>query len=70
MTLDQEEKKNKKLKADLQSLNQRAQQLNESVRSLEIQIENERNAQREFNLAERTERIQQNYSVLRQAITA
>lgn len=48
----------------------RTQQLNESVRSLEQQIEQERNAQRGYNLAERTQRIQQNYAQLRQMMSA
>lgn len=40
-----------------------------SINVLEEQIEREKLAQREFNLAERTERIQNHYSNLRSSIT-
>lgn len=67
--LADEEKKNSRLKRDLDVLTEKSQRLGETVRNLEAQVERERQAQRSFNLAERTQRIQNHYTQLRSTMS-
>lgn len=67
--LEDEERKNTTLRRELDTLTQKSSQLSAAVRMLEEQVEIERIAQRDFNLQERTERIQSNYSNLRSQMT-
>lgn len=68
--LAEEERKNSRLKRDHEILSEKHQKLGEAVRSLEAQVERERQAQRNFNLAERTQRIQAHYSQLRSTMSS
>jgi hypothetical protein len=67
--LADEEKKNSRLKKDLDVLSEKSQKLSEIVKNLETQVEREKLAQRNFNLAERTQRIQTHYSQLRNSMS-
>lgn len=67
--LADEERKNSRLKRELDGLTEKGQRLAETVRNLEAQVERERVAQRNFNLAERTQRIQTHYSQLRSTMS-
>ena len=67
--LADEESKNSSLKRDLDTLSEKSQRLADTVRNLEAQVERERQAQRSFNLAERTQRIQTHYSQLRSTMS-
>lgn len=69
LALEDEEKKNQKLRKEVDTVTQKSSQLASSLNVLEEQIERERVAQRNFNLAERTERIQNHYSNLRSTMT-
>ena len=69
-SLEEEEKKNNKLKKDLEKLNEKSLKLAETIRNLETQVEIERVSQRNFNLAERTQRIQNHYTNLRGTMTS
>jgi myosin heavy subunit len=67
--LADEERKNSRLKRDLDQLADKSQKLADTVRTLEAQVDRERQAQRNFNLAERTQRIQTHYSQLRSTMS-
>lgn len=69
-TLDIEERKNTQLTRELDEVNQTNRRLTTSIRDLERQVESEQATQRNFNLAERTQRIQNNYHTLRQTMTS
>ena len=69
-TLDIEERKNTHLTRELDEVNQTNRRLTTSIRELERQVESEQATQRNFNLAERTQRIQNNYHTLRQTMTS
>lgn len=69
-TLDIEERKNTQLTRELDEVNQTNRRLTTSIRELERQVESEQATQRNFNLAERTQRIQNNYHTLRQTMTS
>src|SRR3990167_2705368 len=69
-TLDIEERKNTQLTRELDEVNQINRRLTTSIRDLEGQVESEQAAQRGFNLAERTQRIQNNYRSLRETMTS
>ena len=68
--LADEERKNARLKKDLEQLTEKSQKLASTVTNLEDQVERERAEQRRFNLAERTQRIQENYTQLRSTMSS
>jgi len=57
--------KNSKLKRELDGLTDKCSTLQTSIRTLERQIDQERAAQQNFNLEERTQRMQANYANMR-----
>lgn len=67
--LNEEQKRNQNLHRDLDKLNEKCQKLVDLIREAENQIEAERNAQRNFNLNERTQRIQSNFANLHSSMT-
>lgn len=67
--MEAEELKNSKLKRELDGLTEKCNTLQTNIRTLENQIERERETQRNFNIQERTERIQANYTNMRGTMT-
>lgn len=65
LALEDEENKNSKLKKELDLLTDKNNSLVSTIQRLEEQVEAARTSQRNFNLAERTQRIQTHYADLR-----
>lgn len=67
--MEAEELKNSHLKRELDTLTDKCQNLTTAVRALEREVQTERATQQNFNLAERTQRMQENYTNLRGTMT-
>lgn len=66
----EEEETNARTKKSLEDAERNVDRIMLSIRALEREISSEEEAQRGFNLAERTQRIQENYTNMRGSMTS